>query len=91
MSAWTKAQLAERLRQRADEIAEVLYIKSCHISGEHDPTHTPRYYCSWQRSELLDRVLHALELETNDLPRRPDPFWGDTDEVRAWIEKGVKV
>jgi len=61
-----------------------LYIEDCHVSGMHDPVHTPEYLCQIQLAEMAKRVLSAVfgvewdkkgaaqAEQVNKIPRRLD-------------------
>lgn len=52
----TDVELIEALR-------EAVTIEPCHVTGTHDPTHTPRYTCTTQKALAFDRVLAVLNLK----------------------------
>lgn len=52
------------------EILSAITLEPCHVTGDHDPTHTPFNVCSIQRSEQMQRLLVLLETDESDLPRR---------------------
>ena len=41
-------------------ILDCIYIEDCHVSGTHDPDHTPNYVCSLQLQAMAKRVLTVL-------------------------------
>lgn len=43
-----------------DKLRAAIYIEDCHVSGEHDPTHTGEYVCEIQLRDLAKRVVAAL-------------------------------
>lgn len=81
------------------QILKALTLEPCHVTGEHDPTHTARYICRIQRSEALNRVLRLVGVDAPDLPRRLHQHcrWCGTQEgagegahdkdlIHAWAE-----
>jgi hypothetical protein len=67
-----------------DAIMAAVYIEDCHVTGMHDPGHTPYHMCELQLRDLAVRVLavthgmktghnHSLERrihEANKVPRQ---------------------
>jgi hypothetical protein len=53
----------------AAEITQLLGLRPCHLSGTHDPTHTPRFICDLQKVAALDRLMEVLGLTYERLPR----------------------
>jgi hypothetical protein len=53
------------------EILDAIYVQDCHISGMHDPTHTPHYVCEDQLRDLAIRVLGVTHGVTDwhDMPK----------------------
>lgn len=49
-----------KLSDLPQELQDAIYIESCHVSGMHNPNHTPDYLCAHQLAELAKRVLRAL-------------------------------
>lgn len=60
-------------------ILDAMYIEDCHISGMHDPTHTPHYVCESQLRDLAVRVLAAAEVA--DISNR---VAGEDDAAKAY-------
>lgn len=81
-------------------LRDVIALEPCHITGMHDPTHTPRYVCRDQKAEAYDRLVAFLGLTENQIPRRlhEDCYWchgergnGDDREMLAlWVERGTQ-
>lgn len=63
-----------RLEAAANELLGALdgalVLEPCHVTGMHDPTHTPRYLCETQRADVYDRVLAAVGMAQEAMPRR---------------------
>lgn len=84
VEAQTLIEIAARLRA----VEEAVYIEDCHVTGTHDPTHTPHYICDRQFRIIGMAVCHALlgvewqdggrltAKEANKIPRRlnREPF-----------------
>lgn len=73
-----EADRAQRMIQTiADlpqQLRDVIYIEDCHISGDHDPGHTPRYVCTQQLAALARRLLAVLGVDlSNSAPNTPAP------------------
>lgn len=51
-------------------LLQAITLQPCHVTGMHDPTHTPRYVCSLQREEAFERLLGFLGLTEGELPRK---------------------
>lgn len=66
-------EVAEAARALLDALDAALALEPCHVIGMHDPTHTPRGVCDLQRSDVAKRVLAALGLDVEALPRRLHP------------------
>ncbi len=75
-------ELVRRAQLGAILSAEV-YVEPCHTTGEHDPTHTPRAVCYLQIYEMAKRIIVALGLDKEQLPRR-------LHENCYWCEEGSK-
>lgn len=78
------------------EILDAITLHPCHVTGMHDPRHTPKYVCDIQMREAFEALLEFLEVEITDLPRRLHDSCGwcrdDTEsgkEIRAWRKKGL--
>lgn len=52
-----KADLIERILKAAT-------IFPCHVTGMHDPTHTPKYVCNMQKANAYDRIMAQLETDS---------------------------
>ncbi len=90
-------------REQLEALCEAVYIEDCHISGTHNPTHTPDYVCSRQLGDLAKRVVAVLfgvdwvkdsVEEVNKIPRKINrESWykyyqeHDMDENVAELEK----
>lgn len=72
-----------------DELLEAMTVAPCHITGTHDPTHTPRYFCSIQAQKALDGVLGLLGITMKDLPRRPHDYPSEADYI--WLQRRAPV
>lgn len=53
-----------------EELQNAIYIEDCHISGEHDPTHTTRYVCKNQLMDLAKRVLISVGIDFDLIDNR---------------------
>ncbi len=53
-----------------EELLEALTLEPCHVTGMHDPSHTPQYVCDIQRSKAFKRVLALVGVNEKELPRR---------------------
>lgn len=63
-----------------EEVREALYVEDCHVTGMHDPTHTPHRVCEKQLTDMAMRVLKVFGVdieggssaidETNKITRR---------------------
>lgn len=62
--------VARQVWERVGKILEAIYLEPCHVTGEHNPVHTPQYICYYQRGEVLARILAVLGLEEQKVPRR---------------------
>lgn len=51
------------------QILDAVTLKPCHITGEHDPTHTPDRVCASQTAAAFRGLLALLDVEVEDLPR----------------------
>lgn len=81
---WVKIAKQEVVRlDRLQVILDTIYIEDCHVSGMHDPRHTPYQVCEIQLANLARRLLaasHGVKLdqhgyflnrrEVNKIPRR---------------------
>lgn len=63
------------------EIIAALRLRPCHVTGEHNPTHTPEFICRFQLHEALSNLLLMLQVGDETLPRRlhEDCYFCDTD------------
>lgn len=82
-------------------LLEHLVVKPCHVTGMHDPTHTPRHFCELQSRALVVDLLGALGVTVADLRRslhdescgwchehiKPDR----RAELERWVEEGVTL
>ena len=72
------------------EIIAALALAPCHITGTHDPEHTPKYVCTYQLKDALNGLLDLLGITVDDLPRRPHP-WPSSGKKglleAAWVER----
>ena len=76
-----------KLEDLPKELQEAIFIEDCHISGMHDPTHTPHQICESQLTDLAKRVLLAIGInldikdtnrkieEMNKIPRKLTSYW----------------
>jgi len=58
----------------AAAVREALYVEACHVTGTHNPRHTPLYICVEQKRAMVGRLLRELKLSAYDLPRKGD-YW----------------
>ncbi len=92
MSAAARESLIEA-RDRTftrDEILAALTIAPCHITGTHDPQHTPKYICTYQRKDALQGLLDLLGVTAVDLPRKPHTYPASKESgvlEDAWVNK----
>ena len=42
------------------KILEATALEPCHVTGMHDPRHTPRYVCMFQKADAFDRLMIFL-------------------------------
>lgn len=79
-----------------DKIIEELYVESCHTSGSHDPTHTPKYICELQLARIAKRVLSIVfdikdfqnPEQINRIPRKGDAYWmRNSEKIRKELSK----
>lgn len=71
-----------------DEILAALTLSPCHITGTHDPQHTPKYICTYQFKDALQGLLDLLGVTADDLPRKPHshPASKETGVLEdAWV------
>lgn len=68
------------------ELLEALALEPCHVTGQHDPNHTPRHVCSIQRAEAFERVLELLGVTEEELPKRLHEGCGWCHEVPSQEE-----
>lgn len=65
-----EADRAQRMIRSIDdlpqELRDAIYIEDCHVSGDHDPEHTPRYVCTLQLAALARRMLAVLGIDLRD-------------------------
>ena len=69
------------------ELLDLLAIRPCHVTGEHDPAHTPHYVCGIQKTAMLNQLLAAAGLTYPDLRRELHNGCAHCDENRplaAW-------
>lgn len=63
-------RLVEWLLGELERVRAAVYLEPCHVTGEHDPTHTPKYVCILQLRDVAKRVLQALDVDQATAPRR---------------------
>lgn len=85
-------------RYTRSQILEAIGLEPCHVTGEHNPTHTARYICGIQRSEAFNRLLRLIDVKIEDLPRHLHERCGwcgthnygspasDLKQIQAWAE-----
>lgn len=59
-------------------LADAIYVEDCHVSGDHDPEHTPRYVCTQQLAALARRLLAVLGVDLRNVGSNtpaPDAEW----------------
>lgn len=67
-----------------------VYLEPCHVTGQHDPSHTGKYVCEIQRSAAFNRVVDGLGFDVDTLPRRTHEncWWCERDpSMAAWAAR----
>lgn len=72
------------------ELLEALRIEPCHVTGQHDPNHTPHHVCSIQRAEAFSRVLELLGVKEEELPKALHEHCGWCHEVPSQEEYRIR-
>jgi hypothetical protein len=75
---------------------QMMALRPCHVTGTHNPLHTPYYFCGLQKAYAFDRLLEALGINIRDLPREPSGQGWDhvgskrgnpiKPEIQAWLD-----
>lgn len=55
-----------RLEDLPPAIRKAIFIQDCHVSGLHEPRHTPIYVCERQLAEMAKRILGSLGIRIDD-------------------------
>lgn len=71
-----------------EEVLEALYVDDCHISGDHDSTHTPHGLCSFQLKELAIRVLRTFGIDWQGL--EDEELYQAINQIPRRIDRGEK-
>ena len=81
-----KGDLIERILNAAT-------IFPCHVTGTHDPTHTPKYVCNMQKADAYDRIMAQLEVESPRSLHAKNCYFCHSKEsdkpkeLREWVKR----
>lgn len=51
-----------------EQVLEAIALRPCHVTGQHDPDHTPDRVCESQLSQAFTGLLDLLGVTPEDLP-----------------------
>jgi len=71
---------------------DAFHLEPCHASGEHDPTHTPRYGCALQAKDTLMQIAGIAGTDIHNMPRQLHAgkcLWCVSPELEEWAEGSV--
>lgn len=84
---WQFVDEAESERYTREELLSAMTLAPCHVTGTHDPEHTPKYVCQQQMSDAFRAVLRLIGATVDDLPRRPHSYPSSSPLEAAWVER----
>jgi hypothetical protein len=77
-----------------DQILDAVALRPCHVTGEHDPTHTTEYVCVLQMAVAFKGLLKLLGITEADLPRKlhDSCYWCNAEpkhheELQQWVQR----
>lgn len=72
-SAGLALTAARVLLAELEQVRAAIVLEPCHTTGLHTPDHHPRWTCDMQKEAIVDRLLEALRLSEDKIPRRLHP------------------